>query len=213
MKSTDKGFGMNAADVFEPADKLRLDIEEKFLDLGGLYSQIKAGKAYLRKGYDSFKCWVEQEHNIGVKQANKLIRLYRVFVEDMDQDAETLKEIGFDRLMIIAPIIEKADWNTRDEVFEMAQQLPIEELLRELKKAKDEARKEEPQDLKRVLVDQWKDQMCSVLNCSWQEAQFKLALWFSSGERAESEALTQMRLDIRDAQAQFEREVVNVNRT
>lgn len=199
-------------DSLEAAGKLHKDIESKFIEMGQVFSHIKATKIFRMKGYESFKDWVEHEHNMSAKMANKLIRLQRLFVEEMDMDEETLKEIGFDRLMMIAPMVEKADWEKRDELVGKAGELPIPQLAGELKKAKIEAQKDAPQDLKKVLVDQWKEQMCNLFNCSWSEAQFKLALWFSNGDRSDVAVLSLLKQEVREAQAKFEQEVTNADR-
>lgn len=199
-------------DSLEAAGKLHKDIESKFIEMGQVFSHIKATKIFKMKGYESFKDWVENEHNMSAKMANKLIRLQRLFVEEMDMDEETLKEIGFDRLMMIAPMVERAEWEKRDELIRAAGDLPIPQLAGELKKAKLEAQKDAPQDLKKVLVEQWKEQMCNLFNCSWSEAQFKLALWFNSGGREKVEMRTILKHEVRISQSDFEREVNNANR-
>ncbi len=197
-------------DSLEAAGKLHKDIESKFIEMGQVFSHIKATKIFRMKGYESFKDWVEHEHNMSAKMANKLIRLQRLFVEEMDMDEETLKEIGFDRLMMIAPMVEKADWEKRDELVEQAGELPIPQLAGELKKAKLESQKDAPQDLKKVLVEQWKERFLAVFNCSWTELQFKLALLFSG---TTDEALLTIKAQIKDAQRQFETpEVTNADR-
>ncbi|HRY84176.1 MAG TPA: hypothetical protein P5533_06040 [Candidatus Cloacimonadota bacterium] len=197
-------------DSLEAAGKLHKDIESKFIEMGQVFSHIKATKIFRMKGYESFKDWVEHEHNMSAKMANKLIRLQRLFVEEMDMDEETLKEIGFDRLMMIAPMVEKADWEKRDELVEQAGELPIPQLAGELKKAKLESQKDAPQDLKKVLVEQWKERFLAVFNCSWTELQFKLALLFSG---TTDEALLTIKAQINDAQRQFETpEVTNADR-
>lgn len=199
-------------DSLETAGKLHKDIETKFIEMGEVFSHIKAAKLFKFKGYMSFKDWVETEHHMSAKTANKLIRLQRLFVDEMDMDEETLKGIGFDRLMMIAPMVEKADWEKRDELVGMAGELPIPQLAEQLRSAKEEARKDAPQDLRKVLVEQWKEQMCNLFNCSWAEAQFKLALFFSSPTKSDPLYLDAVKADIKVLQRQFEAEVSNANR-
>lgn len=199
-------------DSLEAAGKLHKDIENKFLELGQVFSHIKATKIFRMKGYESFKDWVEGEQHMSHKTANKLIRMHRLYVEEMDMDEETLKGIGFERLITIAPVVEKADWEMRDQLLEMAADQPLPQLYASLKKMKEEAKAEQPQDLKKVLVEQWKEQMCNLFNCSWAEAQFKLALWFSSGDRSDAGMLSLLKQEVREAQAKFEREVSNADR-
>ena len=78
---------------------------------------------------------------------------------------------------------------------------------------KGEAKAEQlPLDLKKVLVEQWKEQMCNLFDCSWSEAQYKLALWFSSGDRADAEVMKLLKQEVKKAQAKFEREASDANR-
>lgn len=188
--------------------KLRDEIETKFIEMGQLFSHIKATKLFRFKGYESFKDYVETEHRIGVKTANKLIRIQVLFVEEMDMDEELLKEIGQDRLLMIAPLVDKAEWGTRDELVKLAADLPIADLKIELKKRKDENKSEQPQDLKQVLVEQFKEKVCNWLNCPWKEAQFKLGLWFSAMP-LDGEVLATMKDQIKTIQRNFEEEMRN----
>lgn len=193
----------------EAVDKLRDEIETKFIEMGQLFSHIKATKLFRFKGYESFKDYVETEHRISVKTANKLIRIQVLFVEEMDMDEELLKKIGQDRLLMIAHMVDKAEWETRDELVNLAADLPIAELKIELKKRKDENKSEQHQDLKQVLVEQWKEHMCELFNCPWKEAQFKLALWFNSDGRNKPEMRGILKHETRIAQMAFEKEVFN----
>jgi len=198
----------STVESLEAAGKLHKDIESKFIEMGQVFSHIKATKIYKMKGYESFKDWVEHEHNMSAKMANKLIRLQRLFVEEMDMDEETLMEIGFDRLMMIAPMVEKADWEKRDELVAQAGELPIPELKTELKKRK-EAVKAEDTDLKQVFVQQFQERFTSWFNCSVKELQFKLALYFSDFKDQDLEIVMK---DVKLKQRAFEAEVTNAIR-
>ncbi|HQB97523.1 MAG: hypothetical protein BWY95_00223 [Bacteroidetes bacterium ADurb.BinA104] len=200
-------------DCLDAVGKLQKDIETKFIEIGELFSHIKAAKLFKFRSYESFKDWVETEQHISHKTANKLIRMHRLYVEELDIDEETLKAIGFDRLLMIAPMMEKADWEIRDQLMEMAAEQPLPQFYESLKKMKGEAKAEQlPLDLKKVLVEQWKEQMCNLFDCSWSEAQYKLALWFSSGDRADAEVMKLLKQEVKKAQAKFEREASDANR-
>lgn len=192
--------------------KLMKDLEGTFVQMGQVLSHIKAKKLYAFKGYESFRDFVEQEHHLKVKSANKLIRVYRCFVGDLDMDEEVLKDIGMDRLGMIVSLVEKADWEERDELVGLAGNLSVPELAAELKKRKAEAAPETPTDLKKVLVDQWKEWFTGAFNASWGEVQFKLALWFSAPTKCDPAFLKAMKDDIRVLQARFEEEAGNADR-
>jgi len=196
-------------DSLEAVYKLRNDLEGKFIEMGQLFAHIKAMKLYHFRGYESFRDYVEQEHNIGLSMANKLIKIQSIFVSDMDQDEETLKEIGMDRLLMIAPLVAKAgDWAEKEDLLQIAGDLPIPELKTELKKRK-EAVKAEDTDLKQVFVQQFQERFTSWFNCSVKELQFKLALYFSDFKDQDLEIVMK---DVKLKQRAFEAEVSNADR-
>lgn len=196
---------------FEAIRNLTQKIEEKFIELGNVLSNIKRAKLFRFKGYERFKDFIEAEYAFSSSLANKLVRVYESFVEEMDQDEETLKEVGFDKLCSVLPMMKDATWEEREEWLKKAQELPVADLKESIKSARKEAA-EDALDLKKVLVEQWKEQMCNLFNCSWVEAQFKLALWFSNGDRSDVAVLSLLKQEVREAQAKFEREVTNADR-
>jgi len=198
-------------DSLDAVYKLLNDLEGKFIEMGQLFAHIKARKLYHFKGYESFRDYIEQEHNISLGLANKLIKIQDLFIGEMDQDEETLKEIGMDRLIMIAPLVAKeADIAAREELLQMAY-LPIPELKAEVKRRKEDAKAEDP-DLKKILVDQWKQFMCEQFNCTWSEMQFKLALLFTSPTKMDPLYLGALKVDISKLQKQFEAEETNADR-
>lgn len=198
------------AEKFEAIRNLTQKIEEKFIELGNVLSNIKRAKLFQFKGYERFKDFIEAEYAFSSSLANKLVRVYEAFVEELDQDEETLKEIGFDKLCSILPMMKDADWQTKEDWLKQAQELPVAALKEAIKAARKEAAEEAPHDLKKVLVEQWKERFLAVFNCSWTELQFKLALLFSG---TTDEALLTIKAQIKDAQRQFENpEVTNADR-
>lgn len=206
---THQSFDQRPQDSLDAAYKLRKDLESKFIEMGQLFAHIKATKIFRFKGYESFRDYVELEHNIGLSMANKLIKIQSIFINDMDQDEETLKDIGMDRLIMIAPLVAKAgDWAEKEELLQMAGDLPIPELKTELKKRK-EAVKAEDTDLKQVFVQQFQERFTSWFNCSVKELQFKLALYFSDFKDQDLEIVMK---DVKLKQRAFEAEVTNAIR-
>lgn len=191
---------------FEAIRSLTQKIEEKFIELGNVLSNIRRAKLYRFKGYERFKDFIEAEYAFSSGLANKLVAVYERFVEDMDQDAETLKEIGFDKLSSILPMMRDAEPGSREEWLQKAQELPVQNLKEAIKAARKEAAEEAPQDLKKVLVEQWMEQMTAWFNCSGKELQFKLALFFQG---ADLEAVKKV---VRERQSKFELEVNDATR-
>jgi len=187
------------------------ELEIKFLELAQLFSRIKIGKLFRIKGYESFRDYLAMEHNMSPSLANKLIKIQSLFIEDMDQDEETLREIGMDRLLMIAPLVAKADWAGKEELLQLAQNsIPV--LQQILKERKEAGTEEQAPDLKKVIIDQWKEQMTALFNCSWSEVIFKLALWFSTGDRTDPAILSLLKQEVKAAQIAYEGELNNANR-
>jgi len=185
---------------FEAIGNIRDNLAEKFLELGQLLSDIKSAKLYLFKGYENFNSFLAGEYNLSTALANKLIRIQMIFIDEMDMDEEDLLQIGYDRLGLICAAAVKADWATRDELVSKARELPLNDLKAHLKALREEEKKADP-DLKKLLVDQFKERLCTNFNCSWSEAQFKLALWFSI---VDVESMRDIKAQIKTVQQTFE---------
>lgn len=191
---------------FEAIRSLTQKIEEKFIELGNVLSNIKRAKLFRFKGYERFKDFIEAEYAFSSILANRLVRVYESFVEDLDQDEETLKEVGFDKLCSVLPMMKNGTWEEREEWLQKAQELPVADLKEAIKAARKEAAEEAPQDLRKVLVEQWMEQMTTWFNCSAKELQFKLALFFQG---ADLEAVKKV---VRERQSKYEREVNDATR-
>lgn len=191
---------------FRAIGKLTQDIEQSFIDLGELLTGIKRAKLHRFKGYERFKDFIEAEYAFGSGLATKLVRVYEMFVEDMDQDEATLKEAGFDRLSSLLPMVKDVDWTLREEWLKKAQELPVPDLKTAIKEARKTAKEEEGVDLKATFVQQYQERMTTWFNCSLKELQFKLALYFQDAD------LEQVKKVVKERQHRFEEEVENANR-
>jgi len=160
---------MSPDEKFAAVANLKDKLEENFISLGQLLSEIKRSKLFLYKGYEKFKDFVEAEYQLSGSLAGKLVGTHDLFIEEMDVDEEEVKQIGFDRLNMIKPLIQKADWKLRDEWLHKAEEMPTKELrdhIKELKKQEKEA----DVDLKDVYIEQYMEKMISWFNCSPQRA-------------------------------------------
>lgn len=188
---------MTPDEQFSAVANLKDELEENFLSLGQLLSEIKRSKSFRRKGYETFKDFVESEYALSSTLAGKLVQVFDVFIEEMDVDEVKVKEIGFDRLQMIKPLVQKADWDERDDWVQKAEEMPTKDLrdyIKELKKKE----KEQDIDLKKVLIDQFLERMVAVFNCSRTELNFKLALFFQDADTDEIKKV------VRERQRSFE---------
>jgi hypothetical protein len=191
---------MTPDETFAAVGNLKDQLEDSFVSLGQLLSEIKRQKMYRLRGYESFRDFVETEYKMSGSLAGKLVQTFDLFIEEMDVDEGTVKEIGFDRLQMIRPLVQKADWGDRDLWVEKAEELPTKDLrdhIKELRKKE----KENDIDPKKVYVDQYLEKMTALLNCSRTELNFKLALYFQD---ADDEAVKKV---VRDRQRAFETEL------
>lgn len=199
----DKQVQQSPEEKFEAIGKIRDNLAEKFLELGQVLSEIKSAKLYLFKGYENFKSFLATEYNLSTALANKLMRIQKLFLDEMDMDEETLLEIGYDRLGLICADLDKADWQGRDELIAKAQELSLYDLKAYLHAKREEEAKEDT-DLKQVFVDQWLERMLGLFNCNRKELNFKLACYFNGHTE---EDLQELKSAVKQFQKQFELQV------
>ncbi|MCB5253850.1 MAG: hypothetical protein RBR69_09910 [Candidatus Cloacimonadaceae bacterium] len=190
---------MSPEEKFSAIANLREKLEDNFIALGELLSEIKRSKLYRFKGYESFKDFVEAEYQLSGSLASKLAVTFDLYIEDMDVDESSMKQIGFERLQLIKPMVQKADWDIRDEWLQKATDTPTNELRSEIKELRKKEKEENP-DLKKVFVDQYLEKMITWFNCSKSELNFKLALYFQDAE------LDSVKKIVKERQRAFEQE-------
>lgn len=184
---------------FKAISNLKDQLEENFITLGQLLSEIKRAKLYRFKGYEKFKDFIEAEYALNGSLAAKLVQSFDLFIEEMDMDEASVKEIGFDRLQMIRPLMQKAEWKEREEWVQKAGELPTKDLRDHIKEIKKQNQEEEI-DLKKVYIEQYMEKMLTWFNCSGKELQFKLALFFQDAD------LEQVKKIVKERQREFELE-------
>jgi len=191
---------MTPNETFEAVHNLKQKLEENFVALGQLLSLIKRKKLFRFKGYDNFKDFVETEYSINSTLAGKLCSVFELYIQELDMDDGSVKEIGFDRLNMVKPYVAKAAWEIRDEWMQKAETMPIGELKEHIKEIKNKE-KNTDKDVKDVFIDQYLEKMRTWFNCSQKELNFKLALYFQDAD------LEEIRKIIKERQRQFETEI------
>ncbi|MCB5265943.1 MAG: hypothetical protein LHW41_06875 [Candidatus Cloacimonetes bacterium] len=197
--SINKNEMMSPDEKFNAIANLREKLEDNFIALGELLSDIKRSKLYRFKGYETFKEFVEAEYQLSGSLASKLAVTYDLYIEEMDVDESSMKEIGFERLQLIKPMVQKADWDIRDEWLQKAADTPTNELRSEIKELKKQEKDENP-DLKKVFVDQYLEKMITWFNCPKSELNYKLALYFQDADLDDVKKL------VKEKQRAFEQE-------
>lgn len=188
---------MTPEEKFDAIANLKERLEDNFVALGELLSEIRRMRLYRFRGYDNFKDFVEAEYQLSATLANRLAGTFDLYVEDMDLDEMSIKEIGFERLQLIRPMVHKADWEVREEWIKKAEETPTNELRQEIKEIRKQE-KEDNKDAKMIFIEQYFEKMTSWLNCSKTELNFKLALFFQDAD------LDDMKKIIRERQREFE---------
>lgn len=196
---------MSPDEKFSAVANLKEQLEENFISLGQLLSEIKRTKLFLFKGYEKFKDFVEAEYQLSGSLAGRLVSTFDLFVEEMDIDETEIKEIGFDRLQMIRPMMQKADWKVRDEWVHKAEEMPTKELRDHIKDLKKQE-KEADTDLKDVYIEQYMEKMISWFNCSRKELNFKLALYFQDADLDEIKKIVKERQRLFELETQTNKE-------
>jgi len=196
---------MSAEEKLNALANLKDQLEENFISLGQLLSEIRRSKLYLYKGYENFKDFVETEYQLSGTMAGKLMSIFDLFIEEMDIDEGEVKEIGFDRLQVIKPFMKNADWNVRDEWVHKAEEMPYKELRDHIKEMK-QKEKEANVDLKEVYIEQYLEKMIGWFNCSRKELNFKLALYFQDADLDEIKKIVKERQRLFELETQTKKE-------
>ena len=129
----------NASTDMTPDEKmdavanLKQNMEENFVQLGQLLSDIRRTKLFKFKGYKTFKEFVENEFNMSGSFAAKIISNFDLFIRELDVDEHSAKEIGLDKLNMIKPLVKQSEFNEKQDWIKKAQELPTTELRDEIK--------------------------------------------------------------------------------
>jgi len=168
---------MTANEKIEAINNIKSDLENNFVTLGQLLSEIKRTKLFKFKGFKTFKEFVENEFNLSGSFAAKVIGTYEFFIEKLDVDEMSVKNIGMDKLSLIKPIVKDLNFTETEEWIKKAEEIPTSELREEIKEIR-ERKKDKTKTVKDVLIDQYIEKMVTFFNCSRKELNFKLALFF-----------------------------------
>ncbi|MCK4956296.1 MAG: hypothetical protein KAS49_01585 [Candidatus Cloacimonetes bacterium] len=192
-----KNIEMTPDEKLEAVFGLKKNMEENFVTLGHLLSEIKRNNLFKFKGYKTFKEFVENEYNFSGSFANKLVSNYNVFIYEFGVDEKTAKEIGLDKLNMIKPMLKEASQEEAIDWIRKAEEVPTAELREEIKEIRD-LKKEQERTMKDVFVEQYFERMVTAFNCSKKELEYKLALFFQDSN------LDEIKDAVREKQKRYE---------
>ena len=197
MSFESSNFEMTPDEKMEAVANLKQNMEENFVQLGQLLSDIRRTKLFKFKGYKTFKEFVENEFNMNGSFAAKIISNFDLFIRELDVDEHSAKEIGLDKLNMIKPLVKQSEFNEKQDWIKRAQELPTTELREEIKEIR-ENKKNKDKTMKDVFIEQYIEKMVTFFNCNRKELEFKLALYF------QDENLEEMRAVVKDKQRRFD---------
>jgi hypothetical protein len=199
MNTDFKNVEMTADEKMQAVTNLKKTMEDNFVSMGQLLSEIKRTKLFKRKGYKKFKDFVENEFNMAGSFASKLIGIYELYIQKLDIDETSVKEIGLDKLNMIKPFVKDASYQESEEWIEKAENKPTVDLREEIKDLR-KKKKEQEKTLQDIYVEQFFEKMLNFFNCSRKELNFNLALFFQDSD------LDEMRSKINQRKRRFEKE-------
>lgn len=188
---------MSIEEKLKAAVNLKNQMENSFISLGQLLSEMKRYKIYVQRGYKTFNEFVENEFNMASSFASKLISTFELYIENLDKDEITVQTIGLDKLNMIKPFVKQANFMEAEEWITKASEMPTAQLREEIKEIR-EIKSRNKKTMKDVLTEQFLERMVTFFNCGRKELNFKLALFFQDQD------LEEVRNVIRDKQHNFE---------
>jgi len=183
---------------FLEVEKFKRRLQDDFVAFGELLSDIKRSGAFKVKGYKTFKEFIECEYNLAGSFASKLIDTFEIYVEEFDLDEMSIKEIGFDRLNMIKPLVKDTELSIAESWIEDAKTLSTPELREKIKDEKEKIKA--PESLKDIFTKQFIERMCVFFNCNVKELNYKLAIYFQDAD------LPSIRQMIKDKQRNIEQQ-------
>ncbi len=163
---------------------MREKMEEHFVELGQLLSEMKKEQIFRIYGYETFKDFVEDEFNLSGSLVSRLVSNYKYYVGQLDLDEASLVNIGLDKLNTLRPVMKKSNPAEQQEWLQKAEEEKTTVLKEEIKELKE---KDKKKSMKDVFTEQFLERLVTYFNCSRKELMFKLALYFQDSELEEIE--------------------------
>lgn len=175
---------MNLEEKRNALSSMRARMEEHFIELGQLLSEMKKEQVYRIYGYESFKDFVEDEFNLSGSLVSRLVSNYKYYVGQLNLDEESLVKIGLDKLNALRPVLKEANPVEQEEWLQKAREEKSTVLKEDIKDLKEKRKKK---NMKDVFTEQFVERLVTYFNCSRKELMFMLALYFQDSDLEEIE--------------------------
>jgi sugar-specific transcriptional regulator TrmB len=185
MGKDQKLSAMNLEDRRRALSSMREKMEEHFVELGQLLSEMKKEQIFRIYGYETFREFVEDEFNLAGSLVNKLVSNYKYYVGQLNLDEASLVKIGLDKLSILRPVLKNSNPLEQEQWLQKAEAEKSTVLKEEIKELKEKTKQKSMKD---VFTEQFIEKWVTYFNCSRKELMFKLALFFQDSKLEEIEA-------------------------
>jgi hypothetical protein len=193
--------------MFNSTQKMFDTLEGDFIAIGGLLHEIKQKKQFRMRGYESFKDYVELELNTAPTFANKLLRVYDMFVVNLQMSEIDMKEVGFEKFSMVYPIFNKnskyKDQQFLDEWMKYLEMKTISELKVLIKEFKESQKQ---LDIKKETIKSGWERGVTFSNSNKQELLFQIAVMFLL---TKDDDLIKFNKTLKDLKRSFEQQLVD----
>ena len=162
---------MSIEEKLKAAMNLKTQMENSFISLGQLLSEMKRYKIFVQRGYKTFNEFVENEFNMASSFSTKLISTYELYIENLDKDELMVQTIGLDKLNMIKPFVKQANFMEAEEWINKAKEMPTAQLREEIKEIR-ELKARSKKTMKDELIDQFVEKMVTFFNCNRKVLKF-----------------------------------------
>ena len=187
---------MNLEERREALTAMRAKMEEHFVELGQLLTEMKKEQIFRIYGYESFKDFMEDEFNLSGTLVNKLVSNYRYYVGHLNLAEDSLVKIGLDKLNTLRPVMRKSNPLEQEQWLKEAEEEKTTVLKEKIKDLKE---KNKEKSIKDIFTEQFVERFVTYFNCSRKELMFMLALYFQESDLEEIERrIKERQLKIKD---------------
>lgn len=163
---------MTPTEKLEALEKLCKRIDDEFIQMAQLLVEIKPGRLWQMKGYETLKDYLESELWMNTSLANKMMRTYEKYVLELDLSAEEMQEIGLEKLHRAIPLLKDCDGEETVNMISQLKDMDLSKIDSQIK-----ASHKSTKSIKDVFVEGFYEMWCSYLNCNKKELMLKLALF------------------------------------
>ena len=114
MHNITEAEGKKAFEVHNAILNLKKQMGMAFVEIGKLLKEVRDNKLYRVLGYDTFQSYiVNSELGFKTRTVYYYIEIYECFIQELKVEMEKLADLGFDKLVMLLPMVEKLGGSER----------------------------------------------------------------------------------------------------